>query len=148
MQAQPRKQARPVQQRRRNEPMLPQRHGKAPTHAQKHGMIPIFIPTCHFCGINGHIIPNCFCYIKICRAKSMIEKKKSRAKMYVPMNDSSNLHDPLPSRAIEPLTTRIEIVSPKWIKKDEPACYETNMSPIGSARSNRLGRSLGPHALH
>ena len=39
-------------------------------------MIPNFIPTCHFCGIIGHIRPNCFRYIKMRRTKSMIEKKK------------------------------------------------------------------------
>ena len=34
------------------------------------------------------------------------------------------------------------------MRKDEPTCYRANMSPIGSTRSNGLGRSIGPHALH
>ena len=33
-------------------------------------------------------------------------------------------------------------------KNDEPACYETNKSQIGSTKSNGLGRSIGPHRLH
>ena len=67
----------------------------------------------------------------------MIENKKARAKM----------HDPLTSITLEPLSTRNDSVSPKWIKNDEPACYETNKSQIGSTRSNGLRRSLGPHTL-
>ena len=43
-------------------------------HTQEYGMIPNFIPTCHFCGIDGHIKPKCFHYIKMCKVKSMIEK--------------------------------------------------------------------------
>ena len=35
-----------------------------------------------------------------------------------------------------------------WIRKDEPACYKTNKSQIGSTKSNGLGRSTGPHRLH
>ena len=66
------------------------------------------------------------------------KEKKARAKM----------HDSLPSRTLEPMTTRNVIEAPKWIRNDEPACYETNKSPIGSTRSNGLSRSLGPHALH
>ena len=57
------------QQRRRGpieQPRQPHRHGKAPMHAQGHGMISNFIPTCHYCGIDGHIRPNCFHYIKLC----------------------------------------------------------------------------------
>ena len=77
----------------------------------------------------------------------MIEKKKARAKMHVLKKEENHLHDPLPSRTLEPLSTRIDLVSPKWIKNDEPACYETNKSQIGSTRSNGLRRSLGPHAL-
>ena len=82
-------------------------------------MIPNFIPTCLFCGIDGQIRPNCFRYIKMCRAKNMFEKKKSRAKMHVPRIDRTNLHDPRTSRALVPLTTRKESVSPRWIRKDE-----------------------------
>src|SRR5579862_8173120 len=87
MQPQARKQARPVQQRRWIEPSHPQRHGQASMRAQGHGMIPFFIPICHFCGCDGHIRPNCFQYIKMCRTQSMIEKRKNRAKMHVPRND-------------------------------------------------------------
>ena len=78
-------------------------------HAQGHGMIPNFISTCHFCGIDGHIRPNCFHYIKMRRVKSMIEKKKSRAKMHVLRNDRTNLHDPWTSRAQVPITTRKDV---------------------------------------
>ena len=126
----------------------PQSHGKAPMHAQGHGMNSKFIPTCHFCGIDCHIRPNCFRYIKLCRAKSMIEKKRCRARMHVHRKDKIHLHDPMTSRSLEPLTTRKKSISPKWIKKDEPSCYETNVSHIGSTRSNGLGRSIGPHDLH
>ena len=68
----------------------------------------------------------------------MIEKKKARAKM----------HDPLTSITLEPMTTRNVIETSMWIRNDEPTCYESNKSPIGSTRSNGLSRSLGPHALH
>ena len=108
-------------------------------HTQGNGMISNLIPTCHFCGIDGLVRPSCLHYIEMCRLKCMIEKKKkARAKM----------HDSLPSRTLEPMTTRNVIEAPKWIRNDEPACYETNKSPIGSTRSNGLSRSLGPHALH
>ena len=117
-------------------------------HAQGNGMIPNFIPTCHFCCIDGHIRPSCFHYIKMRRIESMIKKKKARAKMHVLRKERTHLHDPLSSRALEPFTTRIENMSPKWIRKDKPACYEMNMSLIGSSRSNGLGRSIRPHALH
>ena len=82
MQPQVRKQVRPVQQRKWIEPTQPQRHRKGPMHAQRHGMISKFIPTCHFCGIDGHIRPNCFHYIKLCRIKRMIEKRKTRVRMH------------------------------------------------------------------
>ncbi|KAK0598800.1 hypothetical protein LWI29_038095 [Acer saccharum] len=151
MQTQPRKQPSLGQQQRRRDPIQqprqPQRHGKAPMHAQGHGMIPNFVPTCHFCGVNGHIRPKCFRYIKMCRVKSMIEKKKARASMHAYMKEEIHLHDPMTSRSLELLTTRKKIVSPKWIRKDEPACYETNLSIIGSTKSNRLSRSIGPHDL-
>ena len=68
------KQERQIQQRRRIEPSQPQRHRKAPINAQGEGMISNFKHTCHYCGIDGHIRPNCFHYIKMCKAKSMIEK--------------------------------------------------------------------------
>ena len=78
----------------------------------------------------------------------MIEKKKARAKMHVLKKEENLLHDPLPSRTLEPMSTRNVIETPKWIRKDEPACYETNMSQIGSNRSYGLGKSFRPHALH
>ena len=67
----------------------------------------------------------------------MIEKKKARAKM----------HDPLTYITLEPMTTRNVIETSMWIKKNEPACYETNKSQIGSTKSKGLGRSIGPLAL-
>ena len=70
MQVQHWKQDRSVQQRRRFEPSQPQRQGKAPMQAQGHGMIPYFMPICHFFGFNGHIRPNCFRYIKMCRTRA------------------------------------------------------------------------------
>ena len=111
-------------------------------HAQRNGMIPNFIPTCHFCGIDGHIRPNYFHYIKMCRVKSMIEKKKARARMHVHRKDKIQLHDPMTSRTLDPLTTSKKSFTPKWIRKDEPVCYETNKSQIGSTRSNGLNMSL------
>ena len=92
-------------------------------YAQGHGMIPYFIPTCHFCGFDGHIRPNCFQYIKMCRTKSMIEKRKNRAKMHVPRNDKIDLHNPMTSRAHIPKTTRKENVLPIWIRKNEYICH-------------------------
>ena len=107
-------------------------------------MIPNFIPTCHFCGIDGHIRPNCFHYLNICRTKSMIEKRKARARMHAHRKDEMHIHDPMISRSLEPLTTRKKGMSPKWINNDEPACYETNKSHIGSTKSYGLSRSKGP----
>ena len=77
----------------------------------------------------------------------MIEKKKARAKMHVLKKEENHLHDLSPSRTLEPMTTRYVIETPKWIRKDEPACYETNKSQIGSTKSKGLGRSIGPHTL-
>ena len=82
-------------------------------HIQGYGMIPNFIPTCHFCGIDGHIRPNCFHYIKMRRVENMIGKKKARAKMHVPRKNRANFHDPRTSRAPVPLTIRKESVLPK-----------------------------------
>ena len=122
MQAQPSKQPCLGQQQRWRDPIQQprksQRRGKAPMHIQGYGMIPNFIPTCHFCGIDGHIRPNCFHYIKMRRVESMFEKKKARAKMHVPRKDITNLHDPRTSRAHVLLTTRKESVSPRWIRRD------------------------------
>ena len=148
MQPQARKQVRPVQQRRWIEPTQPQSHVTAPMHAQGHGMISKFIPTCHFCGIDGHIRPNCFHYIELCRVKSMIEKRMTRARMHVNRKKKFHVHDPMTSKTLEPLTTRKKKVISMWIRKIEPACYKTNKSQIGSTKSNGLGRSIGPHNLH
>ncbi|KAI9164818.1 hypothetical protein LWI28_002665 [Acer negundo] len=123
MQPQARKQARLVQQRRYIEPIQPHRHGKAPMQAQGYGMIPNFIPTCHFYGFDGHIRPMCFQYIKMCKIRSMIEKKKKRAMMHVPRNDGINMHDPRTSRTHVPLTTMKKGVSPWWIRRDEYFCH-------------------------
>ena len=49
---------------------------------------------------------------------------------------------------MQPLTTKKKRVISMWIRKDEPACYETNKSQIGSTKSNGLGRFIGPHLLH
>jgi hypothetical protein len=66
-------------------PKRHQMHDKSPMTSQGYGMIPHFIPTCHFCGVDGHIRPNCFRYIKQCRVESMMERKRlRRAKMHVP----------------------------------------------------------------
>ena len=114
-------------------------------HAQGNGVIPNFI---HFCGIDGHIRPTCYHYIKMHRVESMIKKRKARAKMHVLRKDRTYLHDPLTSSALEPLTTRIENVSPKWTRKDEPTFYNANLSPIGSTKSSGLGKSIGPYIIH
>ncbi|KAK1558510.1 hypothetical protein Q3G72_003173 [Acer saccharum] len=123
MQPQAWKQPRPVQQRRWIEPTYPQRHGRAPMHAQRRGMIPFFIPICHFCGCDGHIRPNCFQYIKMCRKQSMIEKRKNRAKMHVSRNENIDLHDPRNSRAHVPKTTKKAKIVAKWIRKNENVCH-------------------------
>ena len=86
-------------------------------------MISNFIPTCHYRGIDGHIRTNCFRYIKMRRVKIMVEKKKSIAKMHVPRNDRTNLHDHMTSRAQVPMTTRKESVSPRWIRRDAYFCH-------------------------
>ena len=90
--------------------------------AQRQGMIPQFIPICHFCGFNGHIRPNCFRYIKMCRTRSMIEKRKIRAKKHVPRNNMTYLHDPRITRAHVPKTFKKEKVVLKWIRKNENVC--------------------------
>ena len=92
-------------------------------HAQGKGMIPYIIPTCHFCGFDGHIRPNCFRYIKMCKTRSMIEKKKKRAMMHVPRNDNIVMHDPRTSRAHVPKTTKKAKIVSRWIIKNENVCY-------------------------
>ncbi|KAK0584868.1 hypothetical protein LWI29_020042 [Acer saccharum] len=119
MQPQAWKQPRPVQQRRWIEPTYPQRHGRT----QRRGMIPFFIPICHFCGCDGHIRPNCFQYIKMCRKQSMIEKIKNRAKMHVSRKENIDLHDPRNSRAHVPKTTKKAKIVAKWIRKNENVCH-------------------------
>ena len=78
--------------------------------------------------------------------QSMIERKRlRRAYLHVPRK--SFVYNPRILHNMQSLTTRNDNVSPRWIRKDEPACYETNMSHIGSTESNGLGRSIGPHDL-
>ncbi|KAK0583521.1 hypothetical protein LWI29_037786 [Acer saccharum] len=115
MQPQAWKQPRPVQQRRCIEPIHPQRQGQ--------GMIPYFTPICHFCGFVGHIRPQCFRYIKMCKTRSMIEKKKKRAMMHVPRNNNIDLHDPRNNRAHVPKTTKKAKIVAKWIRKNENVCH-------------------------
>src|SRR5579862_2448362 len=123
MQPQAWKQPRPVQQRRRIEPTHPQRHGQVPMRTQGNGMIPFFIPICHFCGCDGHIRPNCFQYIKMCRTHSMIEKRKNRAKMHVPRNDNLDLHDSRNSRAHVPKSPKNAKIVARWIRKNDIVCH-------------------------
>ena len=89
-------------------------------HAQENDIIPNLIFFCHLCGIDGHVRPSCLHYIKMCRVKSMIEKKKARARMHARRKDEIHLHDPMTSRSLEPLTTRKKNVISMWIRKDEP----------------------------
>ena len=72
----------------------------------------------------------------------------TRARMHANRKENIHIHDPIISRTLEPLTTRKKNVISIWIRKDEPACYETNKSQIGSTKSKGLGRSIGPHDLH
>ena len=77
----------------------------------------------------------------------MVERNMlRRANMHVP--EKSRVNNPWNSSNMLKMTTRNENVSPRWMRKDEPACYYANMSLIGSTRSNGLGRSKEPHALH
>ena len=77
----------------------------------------------------------------------MIEKKRlRRALMHEPRK--SYVNNPRLVNDMQPLTTKKQKVISMWIRKDEPACYETNKSQIGSTKSNGLGRSIGPHLLH
>ena len=64
----------------------------------------------------------CFRYIKMCKTRSMIEKKKTRSLMHVYRNDKIDLHDPRTSRAHVPLTTRKKNISPMWIRRNEYFC--------------------------
>ena len=122
-------------------------HDKSPTTSQGYGMTPHFIPICHFCGVDGYIRPNYFRYIKKCRVESMMERNRlRRANMHVPRK--SRVNNPRNSSNMLSMTIRNENVSPRWMRKDEPACYDANISPISSTRSNGLGRSIGPYALH
>ena len=74
---------------------------------QGHGMNSYFTPTCHFCGIEGRIRPNCPKYIKLCRRESMIEKNMFRR---------ATLHDPRKFRANGPM-------APRMNRNDEYYCY-------------------------
>ena len=85
---------------------------KASINSQGHGMTSYFIPTCHFCGVDGYIRPNCFKYIKKCRIYIMIERNRAIVNMHVPRKSRTN----------EPKVTRKEKVSPRWIRRDEYFC--------------------------
>ncbi|KAK1588131.1 hypothetical protein Q3G72_020129 [Acer saccharum] len=147
----PRRQPIPVQPHRRHEPTQHQRrhqmHDESPMTSHEYGMNSYFVPTCHYCGVYGHIRPKCFKYIKHCRINSMIEKKRlRRAHLHEPR--ISFVNNPRLVNDMQPLTTKKKKVISMWIRKNEPACYETNKSQIGSSKSNGLGRSIGPHDLH
>ena len=90
-----------TQSQRRSYPMQHQRqphwNGKAPMRNQGYGMISIFVPTCHYCCMIGHIRPNCFKFIKRCRIKSMKEKR---------MKSKTKVHEPRESRNMMTMTTR------------------------------------------
>ena len=77
----------------------------------------------------------------------MIEKKRlRRAQMHEPRK-SFYVTYPRLVNDMHPLTTKKKKIISMWIRKDEPACYETYMSQIGSTKSNGLGRSIGPNRL-
>ena len=98
------------------------------------------------CGVDRHIRPNCFRYIKHCRVESMMERKRlRRANLHVPRKPRVN--NPRISNNMQTMTTRNENVSPRWIRKGKPAYYCANMIPVDITRSNVLGRSIGTHAL-
>ena len=56
----------------------------------------------------------------------MIEKRKTRVRMHDNRKENFHLHDPIISKTLEPLTTRKKNVISMWIRKNEPARYETN----------------------
>ena len=82
--------------------------------AQGYGMNSYFTPTCHFCGIEGHIRPNCLKYIKLCRRESMIEKNMLRR---------ATMHAPRNFRANRPMAPRNDHVSPRMSRNNEYYCY-------------------------
>ena len=143
---QPPQQARPqrchqsAQAPMRSNPMhhqrQPHQHDNASMRSQCNGMNSIFVPTCHFCGMIGHLRPNCFDYIKRCRLESMKEKR---------LKKKANLHEPRELRNMS-MTTRIDKVEPRWVRKNEPACHCSNGIPVDATRSNGLGKSIGAHA--
>ena len=59
----------------------------------------------------------------MCRTRSMIEKRKNRAKMHVPRNDYIDLHDPRNSGAHVPKTTKKAKIVSRWIRKNENVCH-------------------------
>ena len=114
----------------------PHQHGNALMRSQCNGINSYFVPTCHFCGMIGHLRPNCFDYIKRCRLESMKEKRlKKRA----------SLHEPRDLRNMS-MTTRNDKVEPRWARKNEPACYCANVIPVDVTKSNGLGKSIEAHA--
>ena len=96
-------------------------------------MIPFFIPICHFCGCDGHIRLNCFQYIKMCRTRSMIEKRKNRAKMHVPRNNNIDLHDPRTNEAHVPKTTKKAKIVARWIRKNENICHVAQIALMANS---------------
>ena len=73
-----------------------------------------FTPTCHFCGIEGYIRPNCFKYIKLYIRESMIKKNMLRRAI---------MHAPRKLRANGPMAHRNDYVSPRLNRNDEYYCY-------------------------
>ena len=115
--AQPRRHVNLAQHQRRELPQHPratQNRRRPQMLAQGYGMNPYFSPTCHFCGIEGHIRPNCFKYINLCRRESMIEKNMLRR---------ATMHAPRKFRDIGPMAPRNNYVSPRLNRNDEYYCY-------------------------
>ena len=109
-----------------------------PMRTQGNGMISHFVHTCHFYGMIGHLKPNCFNYIKKCRLESLKEERlKNRASLHK-LRKPRNMF----------MTTKNEIVEPRWVRKNEHACHCANVTPIDATRSNGLGRSIGTLASH
>ena len=94
-------------------------HDESQMTSQGHGMNSYFIPTCHYCGVNGHIRPNCFKYIKHCKVNSMIEKKRLR-RAHLHVLRKSFVNNPRLLNNMQPLSTRKKKVLSMWIRKIEP----------------------------
>ena len=106
--------------------------------AQGYSMNPYFSPTCHFCGIEGHIRPNCFKYIKLCRRESMIEKNMLRR---------ATMHTPRKFRDNGLMAPRNNYVSPRLNRNDEYYCYVAQVALKANASNtwyldNRCSRHM------